>query len=121
MNESGYSLSDIAAVTDGNMRDGFGGGFGWLILFALFLGGGFGNFGGAGKNVATTEEVAAGFNFAGINNKLNELTAGQANINQNLGNAICQSTYELASKIDSCLTRLFSRKSLHKNAVGSCA
>lgn len=101
--ESGYSLSDIAAVTDGNMRDGFGGGgFGWLILFALFLGGGFGGFGNAGKSVATTDEVAAGFNFAGINNKLNELTAGQANINQNLGNAICQSTYELASKIDNC-------------------
>lgn len=83
---------------------GFGGGSAWIMLIFAFLilgGGGFGGYGNRG-NVATTEEVSAGFNFAGINNKLNELTLGQANINQNLGNAICQSTYELASKIDSC-------------------
>lgn len=97
--ENGYSLSDIRAVTD---NDGFGmnGGGSWLILFALLFGGGFG-FGGRNQ-AATTDELSAGFNFAGVNNKLNELTAGQANINQNLGNAICQSTYELASKIDNC-------------------
>lgn len=83
---------------------GFGGGSAWIMLIFAFLilgGGGFGGYGNRG-NVATTEEVSAGFNFAGINNKLNELTLGQANINQNLGNAICQSTYELASKIDNC-------------------
>ena len=90
-----------------------------LILFVLLCGGGFG-FGGRNQ-AATTEELSAGFNFAGINNKLNEITAGIAGVNQNLGNAICTSTYELAGKIDSCLTRLFSRKSLHINAVGSCA
>lgn len=102
MGMENYSLSDIRAVTDGN--DGFGGmgggWFAWILLFALFGGGGFG-FGG-GNRAATTEEVAAGFNFSGVNNKLNEIVAGQANINQNLGNAICSSTYELASKIDKC-------------------
>ena len=86
-----YSLSDIAAAT-GN--DGFGGmGNGWwiILLFLAFSNGGlFGNRG----NAATTDEVAAGFNFSGINNKLNELTAGQAAINQNLGNAICQLGYQ---------------------------
>lgn len=81
-------------------NDMFGGSWGLIILVLLFMGGGFG-FGG-NRQPATTEELSAGFNFAGINNKLNELTAGQANINQNLGNAICQSTYELASKIDNC-------------------
>lgn len=80
----------------------FGGSWGLIILVLLFLSGGFGGIGGAGRQAATTDELSAGFNFAGVNNKLNELTAGQANINQNLSNAICQSTYELASKIDSC-------------------
>ena len=81
-------------------NDMFGGSWGLIILVLLFMGGGFG-FGG-NRQPATTDELSAGFNFAGINNKLNELTAGQANINQNLGNAICSSTYELASKIDNC-------------------
>lgn len=79
-------------------NDMFGCSWGLIILVLLFMGGGFG-FGG-NRQPATTDELSAGFNFAGINNKLNELTAGQANINQNLGNAICSSTYELASKID---------------------
>lgn len=96
-----YSLSDIAAVADGKEGfGGFGGMWGLLILFVLFCGGGFG-FGGRNQ-AATTEELSAGFNFAGINNKLNEITAGIAGVNQNLGNAICTSTYELASKIDNC-------------------
>ena len=111
------SAADIAAVTRPNMYGygyGDGCGFGgnnliWLIAF-LFLSGGFGSFGGYGRDrAATTEDLASGFNFSGINNKLNELSAGQANINQNLGNAICQlgyqdaqHTYELASKIDNC-------------------
>lgn len=90
--DSNYSLSDIAAAT-GN--DGFGGGMGgwWMIiLFALIFNGG-GLFGGNNR-AASVDEVASGFNFSGINNKLNELVAGQANINQNLGNAICQLGYK---------------------------
>lgn len=82
---------------------GFGGGSAWIMLIFAFLilGGGFGGY-GANRQTATTDELSAGFNFAGVNNSLKDLTLGQANINQNLGNAICQSTYELASKIDSC-------------------
>lgn len=94
----GYSLSDIKSVVDGN--DGMMGGgnwFAWILLFALFGGNGFG-FGGNNR-AASVDEVASGFNFSGINNKLNELTAGQANLNQNLSNAVCTSTYELAGKI----------------------
>lgn len=101
--DNGYSYGDIKAIADGNggMMDG---GFIWFIVLALLFGGGFGGFGGFGGRgqAATTDELSAGFNFAGINGKLNELVAGQANINQNLGNAICSSTYELASKIDNC-------------------
>lgn len=82
---------------------GFGGGSAWIMLIFAFLilGGGFGGY-GANRQTATTDELSAGFNFAGVNNSLKDLMLGQANINQNLGNAICSSTYELASKIDNC-------------------
>lgn len=96
-----YSLSDLAAVTRDN--DGWGGTGGgwlaWILLFALFGGGGFG-FGGNRGSVATTEDLASGFNFQGINNKLNEIVAGQASINQNLGNAICQLGYQELQNIN---------------------
>lgn len=99
--DSNYSLADIRAVTEGG--DGMFGGNGIWFLALLFLFGmnGFGGFGGRNQ-AATTEELSAGFNFSGVNNKLNEITAGIAGVNQNLGNAICSSTYELASKIDNC-------------------
>ena len=117
-----YSLSDIAAVAEGKEGyGGFGGMWGILILFVLLCGG-FGNFGGARTQAATTDELSAGFNFAGINNKLNELTAGQAAINQNLGNAICTSTYELASKIDNCCCNTqLAIKDLTATVVGEAA
>lgn len=100
--DSTYTLSDIRAATEGG--DGFGGmgggWFAWILLFALF--GGNGGFLNGNNRAATVEEVAGGFNFAGVNNKLNEITAGIAGVNQNLSNAICSSTYELAGKIDNC-------------------
>lgn len=96
--DSSYTLSDIRAATDG---DGMFGGNGIWFLALLFLFGG--GFGGYGRNhAATTDELSAGFNFSGVNNKLNEIIAGIAGVNTNLGNAICSSTYELASKIDAC-------------------
>lgn len=119
-----YSLSDIAAVTGNEGFGGMGGGWlAWILLFALFGGGGFG-FGARGQ-AATTDEVAAGFANSAVLNKLNELTVGQANINQNLGNAICSSTYELGSKIDGCLKKFYiairNFCTFKKYAVGSCA
>ena len=113
------TAADIAAVTNHGYgygcNDGFGfGGNGlWLFAILALMNGGFGGWGanrwGADGRVATTEDLASGFNFSGVNNKLNEITAGIAGVNQNLGNAICQlgyqgaqHTYELASKIDNC-------------------
>lgn len=89
-----YSLSDIAAVTDGN--NGFMGGgncLAWILLFVLF-GGGFGNWGNRNQQCATTDELSAGFNAVGVNNKLNDISAAIAGVNQNIGNAICQSEYK---------------------------
>lgn len=101
-----YSLSDIKSAVGNDCNMG-GNWIVWILLFAAF-GGGFGGFGNRGE-AATLEQMAGGFNFAGVNNKLNELTAGQANLNQNLSGAICQlgyqgaqHTYDLASKIDNC-------------------
>lgn len=100
MNVGGYGYGD---------GFGFGGGAGlWLFAILALMNGGFG-WGGRDGRCATTEDLASGFNFSGINNKLNEITAGIAGVNQNLSNAICQlgyqdaqHTYELGSKIDNC-------------------
>ena len=82
MVDNNYSLSDIAAVTDGNRNNGMWGGdwFGYILLFAL-LGGGFG--GGCG-NPATQADLAAGFNNSAVLAGLNDIKLGQANaINYN--------------------------------------
>lgn len=96
----GMNLADFKTVLDGN--DSWnGGGVLWFIIIALIFGGGMFGFGG-NRQAATTDELSAGFANSAILNRLNELTLGQANINQNLGNAICSSTYELGGKIDNC-------------------
>ena len=100
MNVGGYGYGD---------GYGFGGNGLWLFAILALMSGGFGGWSGNRGNVATTEDLASGFNFSGVNNKLNEIAAGIAGVNQNIGNAICQlgyqgaqHTYELGSKIDNC-------------------
>lgn len=91
--DSTYTLSDIAAVTDGGMGNMGGGAWiVWILLFALLGGNGFG-FGGRGQ-AATTDEVAAGFNFQGINSKLNDITAAITTEGRTTDNAICQLGYQ---------------------------
>lgn len=83
--------ADYAAINrDG---DGMFGGNGIWFLALLFLFGGNG-FGFNGRNqAATTDEVSAGFNFAGINNKLNDISAAIATEGRTTDNAICQLGY----------------------------
>lgn len=89
-----YSLSDIRAVTD---NDGMFGGNGLWFLALLFLfGGGFGGYGAGRGNVATTEDLASGFNFSALQGKTNDILAAVNNNNQVLGNAICQLGYQNA-------------------------
>lgn len=102
-----YSLSDIAAVTG----DGMGGGnnwFAWILLFALF-GGGFGNRANCGGGCASTEDLASGFNFSGLQNKTNEILAAVNSEGRTTDNAVCQLGYqtqqginELARQIAEC-------------------
>lgn len=86
-----YSLSDIAAATDG----GFGGGNSlmYILLFALIFGWNGNGLGGRG-NAATTEDLASGFNFNSLQEKTNDILAAVNNNNQVLGNAICQLGYQ---------------------------
>ena len=77
---SGYSLSDIAAVTDRNRGGAFGDGDGgawWvLILFFLFASGGWGNgWGNNGRNT-TREEITYGFDMNNIENGIRGIQQG---------------------------------------------
>ena len=101
--DGNYTLSDIAAVTDGNRNNGmFGGDWSaWIILFLLFgmFGGGwgngfggFGNGGGAGfQGYATRADNNEGF-------ALNCLQTGITAIQQGL----CDTTYALNNSITDC-------------------
>lgn len=112
--DSAMSPADMRAVLDGSnygCNDGCGMGGGswiiWILLFAV-LGGGFG-FGANRGNVATTEDLASGFNFSALQSKTNDILAAVNNNNQVLGNAICQlgyqdaqHTYDLSRQIADC-------------------
>lgn len=92
-NNSGYSLSDIAAVSGRNNSDGmFGGDNGWwIILLFLFAGRGFG-FGGNGNvdagGCATQADVRAAVDQQTLISKLDQQTYGLADSTYALNNAI---------------------------------
>lgn len=87
------SLSDIAAVTNGN-NDGFGGNNGWwilIILFAIF--GGWGNgwnngTAGNGGGAATYGDLQRGFNQQTTDGMIRSLSYGIADSTYALNNAI---------------------------------
>lgn len=90
-NSTGYSLSDIAAVSGNN--DGFGGdGAWWIILLFLFVGwgrNGLGGFGGeAGGPCATQEDVRSAVDQQTLLSKLDNQTYGLADSTYALNNAI---------------------------------
>ena len=75
---SGYSLSDIAAVS-GRNGNGFGDSDGWwIILLLLFAAGGWGNGNGWGGNGGSTtrEEIAYGFDMNGLENGVRGIQQG---------------------------------------------
>ena len=81
-NNSGYSLSDIAAVTGGNGGEFFGGNNGgwWLILLFLFAFGGWGNNGwGNGNPSNVANDISYNFDVNGLEEGLRDLTASTAN------------------------------------------
>ena len=95
---SGYSLSDIAAVTGSNNNGRNNGGFGddaWWIIILLLFGwgrGGFGNDGGSGNYhnypCATTLDVRDAVDQQTLISKLDNQTYGLADSTYALNNAI---------------------------------
>ena len=90
-----YSLSDIAAVTDGNRNNGmFGNDWAWIIILLLFgYGGrGFGGFGGGqggyGVPCATQADVRSAVDQQTLISKLDQQTYGLADSTYALNNAI---------------------------------
>ena len=84
--DGNYTLSDIAAVTDGNRNNGmFGGGWGGF-------GGGFGNGGGAGfQGYATRADINEGFALNGLQTGITAIQRG-----------LCDTTYALNNAIKDC-------------------
>ena len=82
--KSGYSLSDIAAVTGTGNRNGDGmfGGDGWwiIVLFLIFANGGWGNGFGGNRGIAqgttTREEISYGFDMNGLENGIRGIQQG---------------------------------------------
>jgi hypothetical protein len=105
MDNGTYTLSDIAAVTDGNRNNGgmFGGDWSaWIILFLLFgmFGGGWGGFGGFGgfggggsgfQGYASRADINEGFTLNGITNGITAIQQG-----------LCDTTYALNNSIKDC-------------------
>lgn len=103
MDSNNYTLSDIAAVTDGNRNNSgmFGGDWSaWIILFLLFgmfgggygFGGGFGAFGGGSglQGIVTRADINEGFALNNLQGGINAIQQG-----------ICDSTYALTNSINS--------------------
>ena len=103
--DGNYTLSDIAAVTDGNRNNGmFGGDWSALIILFLLFGmfgngwGGFGGFGGGGgfggsgfQGYATRADINEGFALNGLQTGINAIQHG-----------ICDSTYAVTGAIKDC-------------------
>lgn len=114
------SIADIAAVTDGNRNNGWGGDGWWvlIILFALFGWGGRGfGFGGSGCDgaCATVGDVERGFDQQSTNQRFNALDgafaqSGYRNLESfnALSQGICQLGYQLQGDINGLSSQLAS-------------
>lgn len=91
--ESNYSLSDLAAVTNGN-EFGMGGGFLTLIVLFLLLGGNWNRGGDYGQfaTAASQQEILFNQHFNNLDNKMDR---GFTSI----GNGISDATYALNNTI----------------------
>lgn len=102
---TGYSLADIAAVTEGNNGNGWGtdGNGWWVILLFLFAFGGWGNggFGNRGFNNGTTtrEEISYGFDMNNIENGIRGIQQGLCDGFYSQNSTMLQGFSGLASEV----------------------
>ena len=115
-NTEGYSLSDIAAVTDNRENDGCfgGGGAWWIIILFLFVfmgwgGNGWGN-GNAANSALTRADLCQDMNFSQLENGVRGIQQGlcdgfytqNTNLLQGFNgiqNSLCQGFYEVNNGI----------------------
>ena len=107
-----YSLSDIAAVTDGNRNNGMFGNdsWAWIVILLLFgygrngfggFGGGFGGNGGCGCSpCATQADLAAGFASNATLNGINGIDSTLCQGFNGVNTAILQSEYNTQGAIN---------------------
>ena len=137
-----YSLSDIAAVTDGNRNNGmFGNDWAWIVILLLFGWGGrgFGGFGGGygggcGAPCATQADVRSAVDQQTLISKLDQQTYGLADSTYALNNAItngfhgvdnalCSLGYNLSHQLSDCCcaTQRAIDSVKYENATNTCA
>ena len=135
-----YSLSDIAAVTDGNRNNGmFGNDWAWIIILLLFgYGGrGFGGFGGGQGGYgmpcgvpATQADLAAGFNNSAVLSNLDSIENSLCQGFNGINTAILQSGYNTQTSINGlshqladccCATQRAIDGVKYENATNTCA
>jgi hypothetical protein len=136
-----YTLSDIAAVTDGNGRNNgmFGNDAWWIIILLLFGYGrnGFGGFGGGQGGYgmpygvpATQADLAAGFNNSAVLSGINGIDSALCQGFNGINTAILQSTYDTQGAINGlshqlsdccCATQRAIDSVKYENATNTCA
>ena len=101
-----YSLSDIAAVTDGNRNNGMWGNDAWWIIVLLLFGWGRNGFGGGygggscGTPCATQADLAAGFNNSAVLSGINGIDSALCQGFNGVNTAILQSEYNTQGAIN---------------------
>ena len=137
-----YSLSDIAAVTDGNRNNGMFGNdsWAWIVILLLFgygrngfggFGGGFGGNGGCGCSpCATQADLAAGFNNSAVLSGINGIDSALCQGFNGINTAILQSGYNTQTSINGlshqlsdccCATQRAIDSVKYENATNTCA
>lgn len=135
-----YTLSDIAAVTDGNGRNNgmFGNDAWWIIILLLFgygrngfgFGGGQGGYGMPCGIPATQADLAAGFNNSAVLSGINGIDSALCQGFNGINTAILQSTYNTQGAINGlshqlsdccCATQRAIDGVKYENATNTCA
>ena len=131
--KDGYSLSDIAAVTDNNCKDGFfgDGGSWWIILFILLIFGGWGGNGWGGNNnselasvlpvMAANSTVAGdvqrGFDQSAVMSNLTGISSALSNGFANAEVSRCNSQANLLSTLSNNQMGLYQTLNTNQNAT----
>lgn len=135
-----YTLSDIAAVTDGNRNNGMFGNDAWWIIILLLFGygrNGFGGFGGGQGGYgmpcgvpATQADLAAGFNNSAVLSGINGIDSALCQGFNGINTAILQSGYNTQTSINGlshqladccCATQRAIDGVKYENATNTCA